>query len=726
MNPASLTLLPGEKRSFSVTLAVDTLQTPPDLGRNQGLIIVQQGGSALQVPFAYFLPPIFTDSRSLPFDLQTSYGIALQDLDGDGDLDAFVGNTSYYDNPANTVWFNDGAGNFSDSGQRLGSAFTWDVSLGDLDGDGDLDAFVANSEVTAGQPDEVWLNDGDGIFIDSGQRLGNSLSRAVALGDLDGDGDLDAFIANGITERGQAEADRVWLNDGHGVFSSSGQSLGSAAGLDVALGDLDGDGDLDAFVANGDPQRVRNEANEVWLNNGHGVFSSSGQSLGETISQAVTLGDLDADGDLDAFIANGGPEVLDGQPDEVWLNNGGGVFSDSGQRLGSLSSYGAALGDLYQDGTLDVFVAGYRGGNRVWLNDGSGSLTLSSPAFGTESAADVALGDVDGDGDVDALVANAISEPNRLWLNRGHEGTAPASLPAPSNLQAVFISSQIELAWSDNAGDESSYKVERSLNGMTGWAQIASLPANTTSHADSDLSCDQTYFYRVRAYRAADGVFSAFSNLASASTSLCTLPAPSDLRAVFASSQIELSWNDNADDESAYSLERSPDGMSGWTQIASLPANSTAYADGDLACDQQYFYRLRAYRADDQAYSPYSEPASAITEHCSLPPPTGLTASAVSSSQIDLKWTDNAADESAYLVERSLDGQSAWNELPALPQNTTNYSDIDLACNTEYSFRVRTYRENDGQYSLYSNTVKAKTEDCSHSNYLPVLIKAGP
>ncbi|MFN2197141.1 MAG: S8 family serine peptidase, partial [Anaerolineales bacterium] len=119
VEPDSLTLQPGEKRSFLATLTVDPLQTPPDLERNEGSIRIQQGEVVLRVPFAFTMPPIYGDSRILPFDLQTSYAVALHDLDGDGDLDAFIGNTSYYDNPANTVWLNVGAGNFTDTGQRL-------------------------------------------------------------------------------------------------------------------------------------------------------------------------------------------------------------------------------------------------------------------------------------------------------------------------------------------------------------------------------------------------------------------------------------------------------------------------------------------------------------------------------------------------------------------------------------------------------------------------------
>jgi hypothetical protein len=78
--------------------------------------------------------------------------------------------------------------------------------LGDLDGDGDLDAFVANAASSAGAPNTVWLNDGRGTFSDSGLRLGNEVSYGLDLGDLDGDGDLDAFAAN------NSPPNAVWLN----------------------------------------------------------------------------------------------------------------------------------------------------------------------------------------------------------------------------------------------------------------------------------------------------------------------------------------------------------------------------------------------------------------------------------------------------------------------------------------------------------------------------------
>ncbi|MFC2035265.1 beta strand repeat-containing protein [Chloroflexota bacterium] len=318
--------------------------------------------------------------------------IAPGDIDGDGDLDAFVAN--YWE--GNTVWLNDGSGNFSNSGQLLGSSASYDISLGDVDDDGDLDAFVANEA----EADKVWLNDGTGNFTDNGQSLDGSYTMDITLGDVDGDGDLDAFVANGTNQ-----ANMVWLNDGSGNFSDSGLSLGSSTSLKVALGDVDGDGDLDAFIAN------LNSGNKVWLNDGSGNFTDSGQSLGSSYTRDINLGDVDGDGDLDAFVANRT------SVNKVWLNDGNGSFTDSGQSLGNSASFSFSLGDVDGDGDLDAFVVNLNQADKVWLNDGTGNFTDSGQSLVSSDSRRVSLGDVDGDGDLDAFIAHYVFQANKVWLN---------------------------------------------------------------------------------------------------------------------------------------------------------------------------------------------------------------------------------------------------------------------------------------------------------------------
>jgi hypothetical protein len=364
--------------------------------------------------------------------------VSLADLDGDGDLDAFVGNGHTDDTGSpNTIWLNEGTGRFADSGQRLGQRFEHSVAvaLGDLDDDGDLDAIFGNES----SADTVWLNDGKGRFRKHGEywmkpgSRGYPISKALVLGDLDGDADLDAFVGNccrgeyGIggspgrepTRLGYSDSyNAVWLNDGGGRFTDSGQLLGNEATLAIALGDVDGDGDLDAFVGNEyeGSWAVGSPANEVWLNDGSGRFSDSGQDLGRGNSYAVALGDLDGDGDLDAFVGNRDPRTFS-RADKVWLNDGTGYFTDSGQDLGDADTRVVALVDLDGDGDLDAFVDN-DAASQIWRNDGTGRFLDSGQHLSHDSGYVANVGDVDGDGDTDVF-ATHYDKGYQVWYNDG-------------------------------------------------------------------------------------------------------------------------------------------------------------------------------------------------------------------------------------------------------------------------------------------------------------------
>ena len=386
--------------------------------------------------------------------------VALADLDGDGDLDAFEANSLDTGGAdlaliANRVWLNDGAGTYTDSGQELGVSLSWSAALGDLDGDGDIDAFVGNfasaDNVNPGPygPNRVFLNDGSGTYVDSGQMLGTAQTTSVDLGDVDGDGDLDAFVGNMDCCGGSpvGPSDRVWLNDGSGVFSDSGQVLGLAWSHSVSLGDIDGDMDLDALV-------VQATRLLIWINDGSGTYSDSGQLLAMNDGMQAQLADLDGDNDLDLFVVSGGSQQAPEVPNQVWFNDGAGTFVDSGQTLGNTFSWSVALGDLDGDGDLDAFVGNDvgqyipppGGQDRIWLNDGNGSFTDSGEALGASLSRSVALGDLDGDGTLDAFVGShdypTMVPANRVYLNDCCPPSAvalPALSPSAYGVAMLFL-----------------------------------------------------------------------------------------------------------------------------------------------------------------------------------------------------------------------------------------------------------------------------------------------
>ena len=428
----------------------------------------------------------FLDSGQLlgdvPFDPHFgSVGVALGDIDNDGDLDALFANVLRDLEPGgeliggtgNRVYVNHN-GVFVDSGQELGDRPSAQVLLGDLDGDSDLDAFVTNFG-----PNTVWLNDGNGTFSDSGSLLGSGLSFDGALGDLDGDGDLDVVVSNASDEQSGSGAGEVWINQGinSGTFVDQAVGLwgdGDSTGIDLA--DVDGDGDLDVFVAQHFNAAGDGPGSEkVFLNQGDGTFVDSGQSLGSQFSIGVVLEDFDGDGDPDAFVT-GAREFPQGSgpdgvrtPNHYYVNQGGaqggtaGVFGAAIELSNPNQDQArVAAADFDGDGDLDVFVANVKdtpnsgdGQNRIYVNQGGlqggtlGEFANHPQALGNSHSVAAGMGDVNGDGRVDVVVANQAS-PNRVWLNLPHPvisyeaiGNVPIDVPAASGLLAGTSGLQI-------------------------------------------------------------------------------------------------------------------------------------------------------------------------------------------------------------------------------------------------------------------------------------------
>jgi L-ascorbate metabolism protein UlaG (beta-lactamase superfamily) len=258
----------------------------------------------------------FADGGAVPTKVAMN-AARLADLNGDGRLDLIVADQS-----EDRVLLNDGRGNFRDTGKGLGGWGQCTYAVGDVNGDGFVDVYVGipHTPLPNMGPanDKLWLGNGKGGFTEARLRVRTNATRGVALADFNGDGRPDLFIAS------QTGPSRVLFNDGKGGFADTGQLLGEAPGGKTLVADFDGDGFLDVFVARGGPLD-NGIPNLVWLNDGRGRFTDSGLRLGNSNSIDAAIGDLDGDGRPDVFVANIKNVMTKKGPgfNEVWLSRGG-------------------------------------------------------------------------------------------------------------------------------------------------------------------------------------------------------------------------------------------------------------------------------------------------------------------------------------------------------------------------------------------------------------------
>lgn len=340
-------------------------------------------------------------------------GVAVGDIDNDGDSDLFVTNFG-----ENRLYRND-AGTFTDITAAAGVGDErWSASavFFDADADGWLDLYVANyfryrleehewyglrkdGYRTHGGPasfrpeaDIFYRNRGDGTFANATADFGfaavaDAHALGVIAGDYDDDGDVDLYVAN------DTQPNWLFVNDGQGGFIEDGMLAGVSfdqagapqAGMGVDAQDASGDGVIDLFVTN-----FSHEANTYYQGEAGGFFAdrSYAAGLGEPALPHLGFGvgffDFDLDADLDVFVANG--HIMDNvslyfddlayaQPNQLFVNDGAGHFApatSAGDAIGPEAvSRAVVFGDLDDDGDPDVVVTNVAASPQVLRNDGA-------------------------------------------------------------------------------------------------------------------------------------------------------------------------------------------------------------------------------------------------------------------------------------------------------------------------------------------------------------------
>ena len=335
-------------------------------------------------------------------------GVASGDFDNDGDVDLFVANFG-----PNQLLENLGDGRWRDitaTAGVAGDAWSVSASFADVDGDGRLDLYVGNylefafatrkrctdnesrpsycsPEVYEPAPDRLYRNLGDGRFADVSAVAGIHAASGAALGvvirDFDNDGKQDVFVANDMADN------LLWVNRGDGTFADDALMAGVAvngdgmveASMGVAAQDFDADCDIDLFLTH-----LAAQTNTLYVNNGRGWFTDRANTTGVAAASIPDTGfgtawfDADNDGDLDLFSANGAVTAIAGQapgplglplrqPNRLWLNDGQRYREAPDAFQLAEVSRGTALGDVDNDGDLDLLVTNNRGPARLYRND---------------------------------------------------------------------------------------------------------------------------------------------------------------------------------------------------------------------------------------------------------------------------------------------------------------------------------------------------------------------
>jgi hypothetical protein len=352
-----------------------------------------------------------------------------------------------------------GEGGLGDPGYGNGAA------VGDVDGDGDVDVYVAN----VGR-DSLFLNGGSGVFQNTTERSGirdEAWSSAAVFLDHDRDGDLDLYVVHYVVidptrvcrpradapreycgpGRYQSVPDTLYRNRGDGTFEDVSKAAGivhSRAGLGVVCADLTGDGWVDIYVAND------RQPNLLYVNRRDGTFADEALERGLALSGAgnveasmgVALGDVNADSAIDILVTN-----LAGETATLYIGSPRWMFEDHSTAAGlgaatlKSTGWGCGFADLDNDGDLDLpivngriergavhpgaslgpFWSAYAEPNQLFLNDGTGKFTEAARrggpfTSGTELGRALAFGDLDGDGDLD-LVTASLSDRLRIFRN---------------------------------------------------------------------------------------------------------------------------------------------------------------------------------------------------------------------------------------------------------------------------------------------------------------------
>ncbi len=564
-------------------------------------------------------------------------------------------------------------------------SYPTDVSAGDLDGDGRLDMAITNFYSNTISVLRNTSTSGSISFASKLDFTTGISPEMVFLGDIDGDGMLDLVVTN--YEDIALSVLRNTSTSGNISFAVKQDFTTGLHPDDVSLGDVDGDGKPDIVVTVFSSNAVSVFRNTSTI--GNVSFASKQDFTTGSTASGVSLGDVDGDGKLDMVVTCASDNSV-----SIWRNTsetGNISFASHQDFYSGIWPFNVPLGDIDGDGKIDIITVNLTSNTVSVLRNTStsgsitnGSLAVKQDFTTATNPFGISLADVDGDRKPDFVVTGTIDNMVSVFRNM-------------STIGNISFSSKQDFKTKGNK----SYGV--CLGDIDG-------------DGKPDLAiadCD-------------NNIVTVFRNTISGSI---TIPTPPNIItvAVINSNQIDISWQDNSNDEDGFRIERKTGNSGTYTEIKVVGNATTLYQDYTVSANTQYYYRVRAYNG--AGYSAYSNEANATTPAVISAPaaPRNLTA-VPENGRVTLTWNRNL--ESDFLKYRIYYGTTISSSMTLKDSTSGSAADTTktitgLTNGTAYSFRI-TAVNNAGVESEFSNEANVTIPIVSTAPTAPRNLAATP
>ena len=446
-NRTSSTSLPAV---FAILTAQYSLtDLAPNTTYHYRLVVSNSSATTLGSDVA-FTTSWFANTRApVPPGIWTS--VAFGDFDNDGWLDfIYTGTTNplVLSGTQTRLLRNIGGTNFENVPTTMPDVQQGSVAWADFNNDGWLDLVHIGRRTNSLGAGALWRNTGTNAVVVHASPIPGPQDGAAAWADIDRDGDLDLLITG---EPGPTYQCAVFRNSA-GTFANLNLGLLGVQESAIAWGDYDNDGLPDLLVLGNTNATTHGNLSRLYRNLGNGTFTDSGLTLPPLHAGAVAWGDYNNDGWLD-FVISGATVTNSGLVTRIYRNNRDGTFTDIQAGLPLLYQSTAAWGDMDNDGWLDLVLTG-SGTNSfhgdIYLNSGGTFSNKMNAGLPRVQAGSLALGDIDNDGRLDVLLTG---QGQSTYLGRLYQNLFPVTNTAPTeptNLLS-FVSPDarsVMLSWS--------------------------------------------------------------------------------------------------------------------------------------------------------------------------------------------------------------------------------------------------------------------------------------